>query len=218
MTPIEVDYFKTPETPSDAARELLDSVSQMFSEEYPGEQGTFNELISNIISNEQENFEALWEKEFSVTPELYRSFSYPCGKESFLFCVAYCANTIQEEKAGSLAHAWYLVGQAKYWFGVIIGGFRMATMEKEDRSEQLGKNGRRVHEKRQPVKDLAINLVKVKQYPSASEAARRIKPELMKLAEQIGWRVSQDGIEDTIKKWFREAGVRFPGKRAPSMD
>lgn len=105
---------------------------------------------------------------------------------------------------GRIDKAWFYSTQASKWQGIASGSehafyVRRSVAQDIARSGGLGRRDRY-----EPLKQFSFEAVQKRKYPSRRNAALSIKPDVLKLAAELGIAMSEQQAEKTITGWLKD--------------
>jgi hypothetical protein len=177
----------------------VDSVNQRLK----GEDGEFIESAISFIEEGNETFaDAMAE----VAHELMNDVDAGPVHLSFALAMSMAAEAGVYYAKGDDLSAWRRASFAAILFGVLAGsaiedkGSLKAVMIT---LSEKGVDAR--HAKMRELRVFAVEKYHRKQWPSANEAAHRLKDVVMHEGERIGARLTDSNAQRTIAEWFRQA-------------
>lgn len=183
---------------------------------------TFLQLLDGMLNDTHPNrgewwtrrlYEELGEAEVNEAEKekLVSPFGY-----GVLVCSGYCIDANRADHAGNSALAWSYAAEAKYWLGLLIGGYTMHETQNDLKTQFLKSMAKKKAAKYDPLKALTESLALKKPYKSRRSAAKQIAPAVLTLAKELDIYISPDQVEITVQGWLKEKGIVFAGKHSTS--
>lgn len=207
-------------SPAALANYIIGSVISTYHRWHPNEpDGAFEEVIKLLFFDENtcgDEWLESHQKYYSNSTEKWPMHAPPIDPLDYFLLVvsAYCAEGVFNEMDGNIGKAWALIAEANLFFGVTSGMYEAVKAMSESAKEKNRYGGKARSAKYDPMRNLVEDLAQQHSYQSRRNAAIRMKPAVLKLAEELGVPMSEDQAVSTIQGWLRERGISFASKRA----